>query len=146
MGELLYFTNSKEQDKIINKMIKQLDIISKKASSFEKNDMLLHLFARISNFLGASNRYNDSILMSDKGISISLKFNEHYLLDYFYYYKALCLNKLNLIKERNEAIIDCYMVYFTKKDSAETKKFLNWFKVNFKINDFNEFLSLVQQK
>jgi len=141
LGDLLYYVPSDEQTAILNKMILIINNEEHLINEFERNDKLLNLVSRIANFLGTNKNYDESIKMCDKGIAISLKYEEFYLLDYLYYYKALCLHELDKIPERNNAIVECYLILKSKKNKVETDRFLKWFKDDFKITDFKLFFT-----
>lgn len=114
-------------------MIKRWLVLLKEMTNY------LILISRLANFLGANKKYTQSLEFYNKGIEISLKYEDFFLLDYLYYYKALSLNELDKISERNVAIIECCLVLISKKNNLETNKFLSRFKDDFKITDFKSF-------
>lgn len=130
LSEVLYLETKEKQKIIIDKI---LELIHSKSlvSPHEKNDKLIYLVARLANHLGTQNNNDEVIRICDSGIKICLSYNEFYLMEYFYYYASLSYHNLGMIDERNQAIMDCYMVLKVKKNQIALEKFIKTLKADF---------------
>lgn len=135
LGDILYYVPDSEQKSIVNKISTSFDDLINQINDLERNDKLLHLMGKISNYLGSKGDYSGSIKICNQGIELSLKYEEFYLLDYFYYYLALGYHNLNKLDQRNQSVVDCYLVLLSKKNHVLTNKFLSWFENDFDITD-----------
>ena len=136
LGEVLFLSEI-ETDK--SKILSLLHNTIKKESLINplfRNDKILILQANLATYCGRIGDYEKCLDLCDAGLSISMTYKEFYLIEHFYYCKALCYNKLNIMDKRNEAIEDCYYSIKAKKDSALLNKYLNLFKKDFNITEF----------
>jgi hypothetical protein len=107
VSSLMSYPEFKDQEKLIERLmtyLKQTELIH--SSQIDRN-YVLTLF-RISRYRGVQEDYQNVIEICDLGIQYSLDRMSMYMLDYFYYFKALSFHKLNDMKNYEDMVFKCY--------------------------------------
>jgi hypothetical protein len=133
VSSLMNYPEFKDQERLIDRLmtyLKQTEIIY--SSQIDRN-YVLTLF-RISRYHGVQEDYTKVIELCDMGIQYSLDRMSMYMLDYFYYFKALAYHKLNNLSQYEEMVFKCYTLVHSIGTPAKVKKFTDMIETDFKIS------------
>lgn len=119
-----------------NKLLKKL------TSLFETEDTILSgesdlvyalILMRLAKIHGVLKNFPKVIQLCDIGINRGIRYKQYYLMEYFYYYKALSHFKLEEYALYEEALFRCYNVLHMEGNPKKIEKFTSLIEEDFKI-------------
>ncbi len=143
LGVIVEFSKT-EREKIVNKL----------TSIFDKSNLLisgknLYSFTQviywIAKHYGRINEYPKVLEFCNLGISYNQKNRTTYLLDRFYYYKALVYFRIEDFEEFEENLYRCILLIESEGTEEKKKSFYDIIMKDLKLNPY-EFLIRVAQK
>ncbi len=133
VSSLMNYPEFKDQERLIERLmtyLKQTDIIY--SSQIDRN-YILTLF-RIARYRGVQEDFQKVIELCNLGIQYSLDRMSMYMLDYFYYFKALAYHKLNDPSKYEEMVFKCYTLVHSIGTPAKVKKFKDMMEADFNVS------------
>ena len=114
LSEILYFIDGINQEKIFKKIEESILTSGILPDVNSRNSHYFTLIYKIANYLGDKGKYLESIIFLEKGINESLRLQDFYLLEYFYFNLALGFFNLEIEQKWKDALIKCYLILFLK--------------------------------
>jgi len=99
-----------------------------------ENDLVYSLILmRLAQTHGIQKNFPKVIQLSDIGIQRGIRYKQYYLMEYFYYYKALAHFKLEEYTLYEDALFRCYNVLHMEGNTKKIEKFTALIEEDFKI-------------
>ncbi len=94
---------------------------------------------RLSKYSGKNKNYDDVIVYCDLGIKRNMKLTNMYLLEYFYYFKALAYYRQENYELYEKSLVRCFNALELENFDKKIKKFTDLINEDFNIN-FKQFI------
>ena len=138
LSSLLNYPGVEELDGIVKKLNEVIDNTVHIISGLNDRTTILILF-RLAKYTGGQNDFEITLKYCDKAIAYNQLQHMTYLLDYFYYYKALCHYRLKQMDLYEHSIYQCYNILEISQNKSKKSKFKALIEEDFKI-DFDLFI------
>ncbi|MFA5381077.1 MAG: helix-turn-helix transcriptional regulator [Candidatus Izemoplasmatales bacterium] len=135
---LLTLSEGYEQMRLLNKLTELFeneDWIMSGESNFAYSLILM----RMSQVYGIQKNFSQVIKYCDLGIKRGIYCKQYYLMEYFYYYRALANFRLECYDIYEESLFRCYGVLHLEGNKKKIEKFTNLIEKDFHIN-FDAFI------
>lgn len=104
------------------------------------------ILMRLSKKHGERQNYNDVIGFCNLGIKRGIYYKQYYLLEYFFYYKALAWFALEDFEEYENALFKCYNVLQLEGNKKKNEMFIQWIEKDFNIHFDNFALRFLKKR
>lgn len=94
---------------------------------------------RLSDYHGMQNHYFEVLSLCNLALDGLIQLKSYYLMDFFYYHKALAYFYLNDLDNHKESLYRCYCILHAEYIKAKIEKFSKRIENDFHIN-FNQFI------
>lgn len=130
-------------------------IVEKLTAIFDKTNLLIsgkNLYAYtqvifwIAKYYGREHKYSKVLTFCDLGINYNKNSKTTYLLDRFYYYKALVYFRTNKIEEFEESLYKCILLVESKGSEEKKKSFYNIVMKDLKLNPYEFLIRVIEKK
>ncbi len=134
LSSLLDFVKIDEQSSIITRLSNIYESNSGIFSPSDNSFVRTLILRRLVKSYGVSNDYSQVIKLSDVAIQNAIQIKQYYLLEYFYYYKALAYFRLEDFSKFEENLFKCYSVLHMEGNHKKIEKFTSWIEKDFRVN------------
>lgn len=94
-------------------------------------DLYVLLLFTLVKHQGISKNYLIAIELCHLAISVSTEYRHYYLLDFFYYFEAICYHELGDLRSRDISLQKCYHILCIEQDKQQVKLILDLIKKDF---------------
>lgn len=129
---LMSIVGKDEQTKLLKKLTQLYDN-KESIMSGGGNHATFLILMRLAQISGIHKDFPKVIRFCDLGIQRGILFKQYYLMDYFFYYKALAHFKLEEFASHEEALFKCYNVLHMEGNKKKIDKFTSLIESDFKI-------------
>jgi transcriptional regulator with XRE-family HTH domain len=128
--------------------VEQIRLLEKMTELFENEDRIMSgennfadslILMRMSQVYGIRRDFSQVIKFCDLGIKRGIYYKQYYLMEYFYYYRALANFRLECYDLYEESLFRCYGVLHLEGNKKKIEKFTNLIEKDFHIN-FDAFI------
>ncbi|MFU8793399.1 MAG: hypothetical protein ACNA7K_05170 [Acholeplasmataceae bacterium] len=144
LSSLLNYPDVEQRDGIVEKLNEVINNTVHIISGLNDRMTLLILF-RLAKYTGAQKDFETTLNYCNKAISYNQLQHMNYLLDYFYYYKALCHYRLQEVDAYEHSVYQCYNILEVSQNKSKKSKFKTLIEEDFKI-DLDLFIINYTQK
>ena len=129
---MLSITEKVEQNRILKKLTEIFETSNSIMSG--ENDLIYALIImRLSQTHGSNKNYPKVIHLCDLGIQHGIAFRQFYLMEYFFYYKALAHFSLQEYDKYEESLFRCYACLHMEGNKKKIEKFTKLIEADFQI-------------
>lgn len=129
---MLSVIDSDEQTKLLKKLTAIFD--SPESIMSGENDLVYGLILmRLSQVHGIQKNFPKVIQLCNLGIQRGILYKQYYLMEYFYYYKALAHFKIEEFDLYEESLFRCYNVLHLEGNRKKIEKFTTLIEEDFQI-------------
>lgn len=133
MSSLLDFLEGKEKKNLLEKISGLFNDDEKIMSGEDSGRITLLILMRITKHYGIEKNLPEVIRCCEIGIKKDINSRQFYLLEYFYYYKAIAHFELEEYGPYEEALFGCYSALHVENNKSKTIKFTNLIEEDFNI-------------
>jgi len=139
LSSILDFSDDVKETSFISEKLKSylLDTSAIIGSNYSMGFNLV--LYRLSKYSGKNKNYNDEIMYCDLGIKRNMKLSNMYLLEYFYYFKALAYFRMDNYELYEQSLVRCFNALELENFDKKIKKFTDLINEDFNI-DFKQFI------
>jgi transcriptional regulator with XRE-family HTH domain len=132
LSSLLNYTEGDEMRRILRKMN---EIFEEELVISGENDTTLSLILmRLGKAFGIQKNNVKVLQFCDLGIKRGIEMKSYYLMEYFFYFKALAHFKLQSFDLYEDALFNCYNVLHLEENKKKIEKFTKLIEEDFHIN------------
>lgn len=132
MSFMLSITEKDERNKVLKKLTEIFD--SGNSIMSGENDMIYALILmRLAQTHGSNKNYPKVIQLCDLAIQYGITYRQFYLMEYFFYYKALAHFSIQEFDKYEESLFRCYACLHMEGNKKKIEKFTKLIEDDFQI-------------